>query len=173
VRHSLDGAEEIFQQLGYCDVWVERMPAKLANAYLKRGSDLKKGRLVPSAQLLARQKATPARGSDRHLLCEPTARSAVRSSPYNSARRAGRNFVLRSHRHSRVRLVRAPDNARIVFWRPPRRCCRLCLVERALWSNGNLTPDGWTSAGANFCGSYPALSFNTVLVLTYPCRMLL
>jgi hypothetical protein len=28
------------------------MRAKLANAYLKRGSDVKKGRLVPSAQLL-------------------------------------------------------------------------------------------------------------------------
>jgi len=144
------------------------MPTSRGAAILRKGGSCPRRKFNP-----ARQKATPARGSDRHLLCEPTARSAVRSSPYNSARRAGRNFVLRSHRHSRVRLVRAPDNARIVFWRPPRRCCRLCLVERALWSNGNLTPDGWTSAGANFCGSYPALSFNTVLVLTYPCRMLL
>jgi hypothetical protein len=63
-RHSLDGAEEIFQQLGYCDVWVERMPAKLANAYLKRGSDLKKGRLVPSAQLLVQP------GSPKGDTCE-------------------------------------------------------------------------------------------------------
>jgi hypothetical protein len=153
---------------------IRRCPPNSPMPTSRGAAILRKGGSCPRRKFnQARQKATPARGSDRHLLCEPTARSAVRSSPYNSARRAGRNFVLRSHRHSRVRLVRAPDNARIVFWRPPRRCCRLCLVERALWSNGNLTPDGWTSAGANFCGSYPALSFNTVLVLTYPCRMLL
>jgi hypothetical protein len=40
------------------------MPAKLANAYLKRGSDLKKGRLVPSAQLLVQP------GSPKGDTCE-------------------------------------------------------------------------------------------------------